>query len=251
MSEPSTRLVADDYSYTLPDHWIMEKAEITSHFPILHEAYVSRVVGILKDTVARTVIEVGCGDGWNCHKLVQAGLNVVGIDWSRNGIAYARILVPGAQFYCGDLRDPAFLEKFPQPFDAAVFIEVIEHIPPEDCVNVLRNISATLKIGGILVLTTPSVNLPNTNPQHYRHFDEPTLRTLISEAGGLEIVSVEGYGDVPFETMMYRKLRWFQNRYYTIKPIAGKLLDGYRQYCLDRPLNRCAGFIMKIKKISS
>ena len=250
MSETTTKLTADDYSYRLPDHWVLEKAEVKTHFPIMHDAYVSRAVDIIKNTGARTVIEVGCGDGWNCNKLVQAGLNVVGIDWSRNAIAYASILVPDAQFYCGDLRDPEFLERFPQPFDAVVFIEVIEHIPPEDCVNVLRNISASLKKGGVLVLTTPSVNLPNTNSQHYRHFDETTLRELISEVGGLEITSIEGYGDVPCQTKLYRKLRWVQNRYYTIKPIARKLLDGYKKCCLDRPLNRCAGFILKIEKLN-
>ena len=166
MSETNTRLTSNDYGHKLPDHWILEQAEITGHFKIMHDAYVNRVVEIISNTGARTVIEVGCGDGWNCNKQVQAGLNVVGIDWSRNGSAYANMLVPGAQFYCGDIRDTEFLERFPEPFDAVVFIEVIEHIPPEDCVNALRNISASLKNGGTLVLTTPSINSPNTNPQH-------------------------------------------------------------------------------------
>lgn len=190
---------------------------------------------------------MGCGDGWNCGQLAKAGLNVVGVDWSRNGIGYASMLVPSAQFYCGDLRDPEFLRRFPDPFEAAIFVEVLEHIPPEDCVEALRNISALLKKGGLLVLT--SVNLPNTNPQHYRHFDVQTLRELIAEVGDLRINAIEGYGDVAYETRMYKKMRWFQNRYYTLKPILRKFPDGYKRHCINSPLDRCAGFILRIEKL--
>lgn len=248
--ETSAELTADDYAYKLPDHWILAQTEIPGHFQIMHDAYVSRVVDIVKDSGARAVIEIGCGDGWNCSKLAEAGLDVVGIDWSRNAIVYANMLVPNAQFYCGDLRDPEFVERFPQPFDAAIFVEVIEHIPPEHCVDALRNVSATLKKGGLLVLTTPSTNLPNTNPQHYRHFDEKTLRDLIADAGDLRIISIEGYGDMPYVTSLYRKLRWFQNRYYVIKPIVRSMLNTYRNFCLNRPLTRCAGFIVTMEKLS-
>ena len=248
MTVAQANLSADDYTYRLPDHWLLDEENAADHFPIMHGAYVARVVERVKQSGARSVIEVGCGDGWNCGKLVEAGFDVVGVDWSRNGIDYAARLVPKAQFYCGDLRSPEFIAKYPHPFDAAIFVEVIEHIPPEDCVNALRNITAALKNGGTLVLTTPSTNLLNNNPQHYRHFDEETLRALIHDAGDLVINSIEGYGDVRFEAQMYRKLRWFENRYYTIKPIKKHILNQYRAYCLDRPLDRCAGFIVSIRK---
>jgi SAM-dependent methyltransferase len=249
MAESPSFLTADDYTYRLPDHWLIPDAEnLTNHFGIVHHAYVRRVVELVKQSGAQSVIEVGCGDGWNCGKLVETGLDVVGVDWSRNGIAYANLLVPKAQFFCGDLRSPEFIARFPRPFDAAIFVEVLEHIPPNDCVDALRNISGILKKGGTLVLTTPSINQPNNNPQHYRHFDESTLRELISEVGDLKILAIEGYGDVPYETRMYRILRLFENRYYSVKPARRYILNKYKDYCLNRPLDRCSGFIIKIGK---
>jgi 2-polyprenyl-3-methyl-5-hydroxy-6-metoxy-1,4-benzoquinol methylase len=241
-------LTAEDYSYRLPDHWLLDHEDPLGHFPIKHEAYVHRAVQRLKELGAKTVIEVGCGDGWNCGKLVEAGFDVVGTDWSRNGIAYAQMLVPEARFFCGDLRDEAFKRQFPDKFDAALFVEVLEHIPPDDCPAALRNIAEVIKNGGGFVLTTPSVNYPNENVQHYRHFDEKTLRDLLTGAG-FTILKMEGYGDVPYENQMYRKMRWVQNRYYSIHPLRRRMLEHYKKhYTLDRPFDRCAGFIVTARK---
>ena len=239
---------AEDYSYRLPDHWLLDDQNPSGYFEIVHRAYVDRVVELVKESGSRTVIEVGCGDGWNCAKLVEAGLDVVGIDWSKNGTDHAARLTPKAQIYCGDVRDADFSARFPQPFDAVVLVEVIEHIPPNDCVKAIRNIAATIKVGGTFVLTTPATNVPNTNPQHYRHFDEQTLRSLIADAGGLTINSIEGYGDYAYRCAMYRKLRWFDNRYYTIKPVKKRMLEQYRGHCSQTPLSTCEGFVVSMTK---
>ena len=172
-----TELTAADYEYRLPDHWLLSEDSI---WTMMHHAYVGRVVELVRERGARRVLELGCGDGWNSGKLAEAGLDVVGVDWSANGIEHARRLVPRARFVRGDVRDPGVAAQLGGPFDAVVFIEVLEHIPPPDCPDVLRLIARQLRPGGHLVMTTPSVNYPNTNPQHYRHFDEPTLRALIT-----------------------------------------------------------------------
>jgi 2-polyprenyl-3-methyl-5-hydroxy-6-metoxy-1,4-benzoquinol methylase len=247
MAVTGPNLTAEDYGYRLPDHWLLNEDSAT-HFPIMYHAYVDKVVELVKQSGAQTVLEVGCGDGWICGKLVEAGLKVVGIDWSRKGIAYASILVPGGQFYCGDVRDTEFLSRFPDLFDALIFVEVLEHIPPDDCLDALRNITSVLKVGGTMILTTPSINFPNNNPHHYRHFDEQTLRNLVAEAGGLEITAIEGYGDVRYEARMYKRLRWCENRYLTIKPLRRAILFKYKDVCSRTPLDRCSGFILTIKK---
>jgi len=248
MNESAKEWAAEDYTYRLPDHWLLDDKNPSGYFEILHKAYVDRVVELVKDAGARTVIEVGCGDGWNCSRLVDAGLEVVGIDWSKNGTDHAARLVPKAQIYRGDVRDVGFSGRFPHPFDAVILVEVIEHIPPKDCADALRNIAATIRVGGTFVLTTPATNVPNNNPQHYRHFDEQTLKSLIEEAGGLTINSIEGYGNYPYRRAMYRRLRWFDNRYYTIKPIKRRILDQYRGNCSRTPLSTCEGFVIAMTK---
>ncbi len=245
-------LEAEDYTYHLPDHWILEVKEAGEYFTKMHAAYVQRVVELVKESGARSVLEVGCGDGWNCGKLVEAGVEkVVGIDWSRKGIAYASLLVPEARFFCGDIRDDKFLREYPHPFDAVIFVEVLEHIPPADCLAALRNITRVIKLGGRLVLTTPSTNFPNNNPQHYRHFDEATIRGLIAETGKLTIDSIEGYGDVVAEGRFYRLARWVDNRYYQIKPARKWLQRLCEPQWLHTPLTRCSGLIATMTRTGS
>jgi 2-polyprenyl-3-methyl-5-hydroxy-6-metoxy-1,4-benzoquinol methylase len=239
-------LGADDYSYLLPDHWLLPADD---PFTVMHQAYVRRVVEIVKTSGATTVLEAGCGDGWNCGKLAEAGLQVVGVDWSKHGIDHARRMVKGARFHCGDVREGSFRSAFPDPFDAVIFVEVLEHIPPRDCVDALRQISAPLKPDGTFVLTTPSVNKPNHNPQHYRHFDVATLRAVIADAGGLSVESIEGYGDVREEDRHWRLRRWVDNRFWTIKPACRRLLDRYARRCSNTSLEDCHGYIVSMRKV--
>lgn len=238
-----------EHGYKLPDHWVLHERHGDELFAMLHAAYVHRAIQIIKSSGAKTVLEVGCGDGWNCGQMVESGLDVVGIDWSVRGIAYATALVPKASFLQTDVRSPEFLEKFPQQFDAVALIEVIEHIPPHDCVEAIRNIVKPLKRGGTFVLTTPSENFPNNNPQHYQHFTEQKLRTMMSDAGSLSIVSIEGYGDIDAEKSHWNKMRWFDNGYYSIKPAMRRLTEEYCKVSLtNTPLSRCHGLIATIVK---
>jgi len=232
--------------YLLPYHWFLPKDSIWTS---IHDAYVSRVVDLVKESGAKRVLEVGCGDGWNCGQLAKAGLDVAGVDWSENGIAHARRLVSGGSFFCGDITDNEFKERFPEPFDAVIFVEVLEHIRPEECVSALRNIAECLKDGGRLVLTTPSVNFPNDNPRHFRHFTPQVLEDLAKETDVLKVKHIEGYGDM-------KHLRWFQrllplvdNRLYTIKPLRRRLQGFVRNRAENTSTARCCGLIAVMEKV--
>ncbi len=231
--------------YLLPDYWVLPLCDRTGVWWMDHEAYVSRVCEIVKNSGARTVLEAGCGDGWNCHKLVQSGLDVVGCDWSQNAIDHARRLVPGARFYCGDVTGLDFVRTSPDLFDAVALIEVIEHIRPDECIAALMNITRLLRPEGTFVLTTPSTNQVNHNPQHYRHFDEATIRSVIASVPGMEVIAVEGYGDAVFARKYHRMMRLFDNRLYRIKPLKRWLDDVYRhKHACRTPTDRCHGWIV-------
>ena len=238
---------ADDYDYNLPDHWILDETNI---WTVMHHAYVARVVDLVRESGAKTVVEVGCGDGWNCGQLASAGFDVVGVDWSQNGVDHATRLVPDAQFFCGDVKSPAFKKQFKDPFDAAIFVEVIEHIPPAECAQALRNIRDVVRPGGRIVLTTPSVNFPNTNPSHYRHFTKEMLEELVAETEGLKITGIEGYGDMEAERRHWARARWVSNRYFTIHPMLERLNRKYGEVCSRTPLERCRGFILTMERVA-
>lgn len=232
--------------YLLPEHWLLPKENI---WTIMHHAYVKRVVEIVVRIGAKSLLEVGCGDGWNCAQFVKAGINTTGVDLSVNGIQHASRMVTKAKFFCCDVRDEQFRSAFPELFDAVVFIEVIEHIPPDDCVEALQNIASYVKPGGVLVLTTPSTNIPNNNPHHYRHFTEPILRDLVSQAGNLEVELIEGYGNAAAETHYYRWARWVDNRYYTVYPLRRWMQNRYSQECISTPIQQCHGFILVLRRL--
>jgi SAM-dependent methyltransferase len=233
--------------YALPYHWFLPKESIWTS---IHDAYVSRVVDLVKQSGAKRVLEVGCGDGWNCGQLAQAGLEVAGIDWSTNGIEHARRLVPKGSFFCGDLTDSEFKAQFPEPFDAVILVEVLEHIPPEDCVSALRNMAACLKDGGTFVLTTPSVNFPNNNPRHFRHFTPRMLEELAEQSGELRLTRIEGYGDMKHLKFYQRLLPLVDNRLFSIKPLRRRLQNCVRQRAENTTVDRCCGLIAVMEKKS-
>lgn len=238
-----------EYGYKLPDHWVLHEMHSDDPFAILHAAYVRRAIQIIKASGAKTVLEVGCGDGWNCGEMVKAGLDVVGIDRSISGITYASALVPNARFLRTDVRTPEFISHFPNKFDAVALIEVLEHIPPDDCVEAVRNIVEPLKSGGTFVITTPSENFPAGNPLHFQHFTDQKLRKMMDDAGGLTVVSIEGYGDMEAERSYWNKMRWADNRYYSIKPAMRYLTNQYRNVKLTEvPLSRSHGMIATMQK---
>lgn len=235
---------AEDYTYLLPDHWLLNNRNIWS---IMHEEYVRRVIDLVAESGAKTVVEIGCGDGWNCGQLVKRGFKTVGADWSKNGIDHAIRMVPDARFHCGDVTDIEFSKKFGRPFDAAILVEVIEHIRPDECAGALATIRDLLRPGGTLVLTTPSTNTPNTNPAHYRHFTEDMLRELIGGIDGLSIKNIEGYGDVKAERRHWRIARFVNNRHYTVHRAHKWLAERHRRHCRNSPMDRNHGFIVEIK----
>jgi 2-polyprenyl-3-methyl-5-hydroxy-6-metoxy-1,4-benzoquinol methylase len=209
----------------------------------LHSYYVRRVVHILIEAGARKVLEAGCGDGWNVAQMAASGLDVVGVDWSKNAIAYGTTLVPQARFYCGDVTDELLTKQFPNKFDAVAMVEVIEHIPPSDCVAALRNITSRLRTGGTLVMTTPHVNFPNNNPEHYRHFTPQLLSEMVEQVEGIKVTAVEGYGDVDADRAYWRKRRFVDNKLFTIKPLADRLAHRH-DYTQPTPFDRCHGLIL-------
>lgn len=83
---------------------------------------------------------------------------------------------PNVTVVFGDITD----FSFPQSFDAALMIEVIEHIEADR--KALQNTANSLADEGVLLLTTPNgAVLPCTNPHHVRHNRPEELRDKLSE----------------------------------------------------------------------
>jgi SAM-dependent methyltransferase len=68
-------------------------------------------------------------------------------------------------------------------FDCVVAVEVLEHV--EQDAEFVREVWRVLKPGGTFLMTTPNGDVvPNTNPDHKRHYTSAQLSTLLAATFG-------------------------------------------------------------------
>lgn len=109
-----------------------------------------------------TVLEIGCGDGFNLSCLastVETKVHYVGIDVSQSRIATAinrrdQGSDSGHKRLSFLVMDGSYLGFANKSFDIVICTEVLEHLPtPELCVS---EIFRVLKPGGKAIITTPN-----------------------------------------------------------------------------------------------
>lgn len=164
--------------YQLPEQFMWDTAALPR---IRWDGYMSVVLDLLLPPPLH-VFDVGCGTGMGSQRLVESGYTVEGIDYNERGIAFSRLMVPQGQFNHADARLLKDMPQYHGRFDAAIIVEVFEHIPPQYHPDVLQGIHAALKPDGVLVLSVPSV-YGSVNKWDYRTFTLSDLIALVEQHG--------------------------------------------------------------------
>lgn len=106
------------------------------------------------------VLEVGCGRGYTCLKLAPHVHSIVGVDVSGSALQEAEALlrdraVTNARVLsaAGDELVGAFGSE---AFDAVIWIDVFEHLHPEDALEAVHQIHPMLRPGGVAITVTPN-----------------------------------------------------------------------------------------------
>lgn len=143
------------------------------------------------------ILDFGAGDGDFVRALCQRGFQAAAYEPSRARTENLWAKLNGTPGFLGVVgpEDEA-------AFDVVVMTEVIEHVLDEQIDGCLRRIASLVKVGGLLVVTTPNnedlelsmVYCPYSNKllhrwQHVRSFTPESLRSLLSGYGFQEVVT--------------------------------------------------------------
>lgn len=163
----------------------------------MHRDRLAAVLGAIRETGARRVADLGCGDGDLLVMLaVEPGIDAVhGLDPASEALARLRtrlrtLPVESAKVTVaqGSVHDSAL--RLP-PVECAVLVEVIEHLDPGRLSRMERAVFAGLAPEAVIV-TTPNVEfnaLLGVPPHRFRHpdhrfeWDRPRFRRWAGEAG--------------------------------------------------------------------
>jgi 2-polyprenyl-3-methyl-5-hydroxy-6-metoxy-1,4-benzoquinol methylase len=136
------------------------------------------------------ILDAGCAQGHWLEAMRRVGYtHLTGVELSAELLATARARLP--EWVCleqADLRE--WLRRAPpESFDVIFFHDVLEHLPREDTIDVLRGFHRLLVLGGRL-----SVRVPNMaclisgfcmaiDFTHVTHFTEYSLLQVLEAAG--------------------------------------------------------------------
>ena len=98
------------------------------------------------------VLDLGCGFGEGVRFFTQRGIMTIGIDISLTSINECK-RNDGKDYIVASTFDMPFN---PNIFDAVLFLDVIEHLPPGTEEQALREIGRVMKKDGTLIISTPN-----------------------------------------------------------------------------------------------
>lgn len=127
-------------------------------YPPVHREIIRQ---LLRESEARTLLDAGCGPASMLRDLINPELEVYGFDLTPEMVAEGdRVLqsagLPPGRIWQGSVRDcsafrcPGAPEVF--PFDAAICIGVYPHIPEAADREVIENLKASVRRGGLVAI---------------------------------------------------------------------------------------------------
>jgi ubiquinone/menaquinone biosynthesis C-methylase UbiE len=111
---------------------------------------------IVKNRTIRTVLEAGCGTGYNAAALSQRyGWDVCPLDLDMAGLRYGRSMGV-ASLTRGDITQLPFRSN---SFDAVASLDVVVHLPRGEEGRALEELSRVLMPGGLMILRVSALDI--------------------------------------------------------------------------------------------
>ena len=153
----------------------------------IHRRFVERLIETVLES--GTILDAPCGTGPYFGLILAAGRQVVGADQSAGMLARAKQKHPDVRLEHFGLQELSFDRRF----DAAMCVDAMEHVPPEEWPLVLGNLRRAVRDGGHLYMTVEQVD-PS---QLERAFEEGTAAGLPVVFGDSVDLGTGGYHHYP------------------------------------------------------
>jgi ubiquinone/menaquinone biosynthesis C-methylase UbiE len=183
----------------------------------VHRRFVARLIASCP--AGGSVLDAACGTGPYIGMVLAAGLRVVGTDQSPGMLARARAKHPTARFELTGLQELAF----DGGFDAAMCVDAMENVPPEEWPVVLQNLRCALRPSGSLYLTVEEVDRDDFD----QVLREATARGVPAVLGEVVSGDTAGYHYYPERD---RVAAWLKDAGLDMVEEADEPLDGYRYH---------------------
>ena len=220
--KPTTKVVMNYYDNFL------------SHLKYDHERPNPRHTKIKKDLSGiikkdMNVLDLGCGTGITTHYIAELGAEVIGVDLSPKLIEFAKVnsAYENAEYMVSDITNVDFGKK---TFDVICLIDVMEHIPREKILDLIKNIEQYTHQNTIIYL-----NIPDARFQVYMRGKLPDRLQIIDEAHSMEeilvwfnkikfeAINIDIYGvDMPIQYVSFKFMKGFVIFYNYDKYLGGE-----------------------------
>jgi SAM-dependent methyltransferase len=167
--------------------WTWEILVSEEEYPV-ETNFIRKMIKKHNSTVGGDILDVGCGAGH--HDLFLKGdYEIVGVDGSEKMLELARKRNPELAYHLGDVRT----FQLNRQFDVVMAMDMIQYnLSYSDLEKALRNLSAHLKPGGLLLFYLENIK---------ERFEQNKTRFKRHKKGNLEIVLVENdYDPDPEDT---------------------------------------------------
>lgn len=214
--------------YSLPYHWYISPSDYRGrkYFSYLKSCITQTKTNGKKISDSK-ILDAGCGDGRFIKLLLDAGAQSVdGLDYSEKALSFTRVFLPDVNLYVGDLTKYETLGD--KTYDVIYLVETLEHIPKEFVPSVIVNLKKMLNVGGLLIVTVPSILLP-LQDKHYQHFSPEIIEEYFKPH--FTIQSIIGYANTK-KFLFNLCYKIIDNRYWQIKKLTSHFNEKlWPKYC--------------------
>jgi 2-polyprenyl-6-hydroxyphenyl methylase/3-demethylubiquinone-9 3-methyltransferase len=156
----------------------------------------------------KKIVDIGCGGGILSEALAKKGAIITGIDASAAVIEAAKNHAKNLDIQYEGILIEDFAPKHLNAFDAAVCMELLEHVPSPE--TMVKDVASLVKPGGLVFFSTLSRNpksyveailvaeyvlkLVPKGTHHYGKFIKPSELNAMAESAGLTLRAMKGIG---------------------------------------------------------